>query len=685
MPQQNSFSLKSVPLIFLLIFGIFWKHCDSQVNREDEANKPPDGPGGDGGAFFAMRSCHRLLHGDTGEFFSPDYLCSNPPLWCNWTIQVDPAKRIHLHLEDLSSDDGCFLKEDQVHVDEPPGGFRGHKILQKCWREAKYTSSSNTLYVVVLIGGWPSPPYRGFYGRYQAFGPPVVYNPHEGFLETNRKSEPSPGLMDFNELVMDGEQMDLDLPELPSTGNTDFVYDYYGQYSGTAAELDHKDANTKIDENQPLELEFYNHIYPSKPAPTEAASTLGTSRSGRGAAPTPSDQSDSADPPASPQQQHGGQDQEPQPTTSSPITIQVDVEEDSTHPQEAAVPEEENPSDGENRTEVWEGPVPSEAPEPEDTEQTHPHPNMVEPLSDHRGNLNIRNHSEIPHLPGDHLFEVALEVNFRPDSEESWDILSGSLLLSVKTLISEQLKSLHTPLSMSTKRIKRLSTGVLYILWLQIAQQPGGLQVHKVVHSGLQGLIGTGIEVSEHHGKAVLISVSIADVNECGTQLVLCDVNADCLNQFGSYSCRCRPGFQDKSRLGSGGTVCADAKAAGCTSGLSAETKGVYVLFFLLSFLILVLLAAAGLLYHRHRRGAFLVRCHSSDSVSLPDNNNHHHHHGDSDLPPTPTCQGPQGGLASGEGALPGHRPAAAELQPAAAAAGRLHGVKGRREEVTIR
>lgn len=52
-----------------------------------------------------------------------------------------------------------------------------------------------------------------------------------------------------------------------------------------------------------------------------------------------------------------------------------------------------------------------------------------------------------------------------------------------------------------------------------------------------------------------------SDVNECDTQLVLCDANADCVDQFGSHSCRCRPGFQDKTRQGSGGTV--DAKAAG--------------------------------------------------------------------------------------------------------------------------
>lgn len=68
-------------------------------------------------------------------------------------------------------------------------------------------------------------------------------------------------------------------------------------------------------------------------------------------------------------------------------------------------------------------------------------------------------------------------------------------------------------------------------------------------------------EVIKNHLSRVCI-----DVNECGTQLVLCDINADCLDHYGSYSCRCRPGFRDESRLGSGGTTCVDVTAAGTLS-----------------------------------------------------------------------------------------------------------------------
>lgn len=164
-----------------------------------------------------------MLNSDSGEFFSPDYLCSNPPLWCNWTIQVDPGKRIHLRLEDLTLEEACSLKQDQIHVDEPGAQSGAHKVLQKCWQEAKYTSSSNTLYVVLLIGGWPDPPYRGFYGHYQAFGPPVVYSPQEGSIGRSKEPERSPGLSEFEPLV---NNVELE--------NDDLAYDYYDQQLATA-------------------------------------------------------------------------------------------------------------------------------------------------------------------------------------------------------------------------------------------------------------------------------------------------------------------------------------------------------------------------------------------------------------------------------------------------------------------
>ena len=35
----------------------------------------------------------------------------------------------------------------------------------------------------------------------------------------------------------------------------------------------------------------------------------------------------------------------------------------------------------------------------------------------------------------------------------------------------------------------------------------------------------------------------VADLDECNTHTYTCDVNADCVNTVGSYSCNCRAGY----------------------------------------------------------------------------------------------------------------------------------------------
>ncbi|KAK0140932.1 hypothetical protein N1851_022065 [Merluccius polli] len=594
---------------------------DEQVDKAD-------------GAFFALRGCHQVLRGERGEFFSPDYLCSNPPLWCNWTIQVDPRMRIQLYLEDLIQPDVCHLKEDQIHVDEATGYFGGHKILQNCWREAKYISISNTLHVVLLIGGQPSYPYRGVYGRYQAFVPTAVYKPLEKLKEHTRSSwvestateMPPSGERGFIEFLPESniekvESVLGERPALPSQENYDLVYDYYDQTSSLPV-VQHWEpgAPTEVDDTLrgPLILKEedglavrendhktslghgnYDGTLEELIALPNTAASIVTVRTGRKAGESGSDE-DVRSPqnsrllPRSPEAARRNaedmQSHESSFTTAVPQNISLPAE------HVTAVTSVEGSEQVEGNG-TWLDKTSESPPPSADQAPPHAHPNVVEQLSGHRTT--------------DHLFEVAVEVNFQHDPVEHWDRMARSLLLSVKALINKELEFLHTPKNMLSKRIKRLSAGVLYILWLQISEGATGPHIHTTVHAALQELIETSVKLQDSQGQAVIVSVSTADVNECGTHLMLCDTNAECVNVFGSYSCHCRPGFLDVSRLGSG-TACADAKASGCRSGPSAEvTKGVYVVFFLLSFLILTLLAAIAVMYRRHSSGTFLVRCHS--------------------------------------------------------------------------
>jgi len=56
----------------------------------------------------------------------------------------------------------------------------------------------------------------------------------------------------------------------------------------------------------------------------------------------------------------------------------------------------------------------------------------------------------------------------------------------------------------------RLNAGALYILWLQIGQGPGGVQIHRAVHSAMQGLLATGVNLRVNGMNAVIMSVSTA-------------------------------------------------------------------------------------------------------------------------------------------------------------------------------
>lgn len=39
--------------------------------------------------------------------------------------------------------------------------------------------------------------------------------------------------------------------------------------------------------------------------------------------------------------------------------------------------------------------------------------------------------------------------------------------------------------------------------------------------------------------------LSCDDINECSSDYPtrVCDMNADCINSYGGYDCRCKPGF----------------------------------------------------------------------------------------------------------------------------------------------
>lgn len=62
--------------------------------------------------------------------------------------------------------------------------------------------------VVLLIGSRPGAPYRGFHGRYQSFGPLVVYNPIEALPNSRQQSDLSAGPGDL--VLLDPDEKEDD-------------------------------------------------------------------------------------------------------------------------------------------------------------------------------------------------------------------------------------------------------------------------------------------------------------------------------------------------------------------------------------------------------------------------------------------------------------------------------------------
>lgn len=144
------------------------------------------------------------------------------------------------------------------------------------------------------------------------------------------------------------------------------------------------------------------------------------------------------------------------------------------------------------------------------------------------------------------------------------------------------------------------------------------------------------------------------DINECDAHMAMCGAHADCVNEFGSYSCHCISGYHQSSR-GPGGMTCEESKVSGkrnlCYTSLQKSClvgteslprlfldcswtssprvlKGVYAICSVLILLLLLFLVVVAFLYRRYHTGIFLPRCQKtsvSSTVETPaneDNNN---------------------------------------------------------------
>ncbi|NWT23106.1 AGRE2 protein, partial [Cardinalis cardinalis] len=87
--------------------------------------------------------------------------------------------------------------------------------------------------------------------------------------------------------------------------------------------------------------------------------------------------------------------------------------------------------------------------------------------------------------------------------------------------------------------------------------------VSLLLRSHLEELLGTSVGVE----KLQLVSLFVEDVNECQAGLGLCGEEAECFNGVGTYLCRCKKGYEDRSPTKSG-TLCIRAPRTGISTFL---------------------------------------------------------------------------------------------------------------------
>ncbi|XP_035391008.1 uncharacterized protein zgc:66455 [Electrophorus electricus] len=695
--------------------------------------------GHNGNAFYALRSCHQVLFGESGEFFSPDYLCSSPALWCNWTVQVPRGKRVQLYLEDLTPMYACHLKTDQIHLDESPVAAGESRILERCWGKARYTSITNTVHVVQLIGPNPSPPHRGFYGRFWAFGLP------ETFAETPAVSRTS-----VTEVMQEEEEMEIeetkDSSHEISTSKPPLPVEKVDSSLSKPLEVSH-DINSWTNElaatttgpweknfgeirrtrggaeNQdgasPSALHHNEFAFMESVSMTTGAqggitadeykqfSPDGTNNASHTSAPTymrthaytiAMTTSTSTSTTRVPTTEEANLVLT-SPSTVSTATYKNEVTHTGDDPAGAKMESRPGMEEGDDALPVEMllassgGTFQTGAKERDGSYgETRPYSSMT-PKPSHRlkGKAHpvqtVKNPPESPHLPGGLLLEVGMEIGLDHTQADGWDQIRNSFRGTVETMIQKELEDL-TLRSVSLKRAKKyvcrlrmvytedgqlalefeapihspwidtefnlgvfvwLSAGALFIAWVQLGENDEVSRTLGVLHSTLQGLRGRSISPhNKSHG--IVVSVSVEDIDECETQLVMCDVHADCVNEFGSYSCHCHHGYSP----GLGGAVCVEAAGRECIR--ATVPMLLYIICFLLCFLLALLLVVLCVLYRRYHRGAFLPRCQHgsicSDTAVANDVNNNRwgrgHKSSASPIPPPPpsrltksTCPAP--------------------------------------------
>ncbi|KAJ7345054.1 hypothetical protein JRQ81_001004 [Phrynocephalus forsythii] len=210
------------------------------------------------------------------------------------------------------------------------------------------------------------------------------------------------------------------------------------------------------------------------------------------------------------------------------------------------------------------------------------------------------------HNPGDLLFEIIFDVEYRGRIPPIGSSQEKTLIEIIKRQIRKKMK----PFSDKVKEIKlkeiirRSDTQIdgqtdpywMLIFWLHLT--PKNKNVFHLVHSQLENLSGTFMEAGK------VQTVVVTDVNECNSGIGLCGNEAICLNGYGTYLCKCKEDYEDRSEMKSG-TLCVRSPRSGLGSLYSFTEILVGTTVFFISALVVIISVLCTITKKRHTKKDF--------------------------------------------------------------------------------
>ncbi|XP_072189903.1 uncharacterized protein [Excalfactoria chinensis] len=484
--------------------------------------------------YFPVRSCHAIFQDRFGVFYLPLYGDIQANIWCNWTIWAGPQKHIVIYVQGFQSSEGCGKNQDKVIFQGVLSSVET-KVVYACHSQGTliFATQATAVHVLLLLRSDSlSSKYKHFEGRYYVFGD------YEAVSSSNGAVAPQEPLHEASKgrSWMKGITQGL-LPRLraslsPSAPST------AGKIQAEVASSEDKGQHLPdLVEDAWLGADLSEHGELQGETEMERSLAYGGTKgrepdkdvleapSGGGAGPE-------AELPAL---EVAEGDVELVPalvSTASPYS--ADVLASEAMPQgDRGVPSGDVLSPGQGHEELFD-------------------------LASVLASLENGTALQSLHHPGDVLFEVRTEIKHKDWIAPGGSELRRDLLESIRSHIQQNLKLPANRVSeIKLKEAKRTSNASLLLtFWLHLKPEERNMSLL------LRSQLGELLSASVGAGKLQLVSLLVEDVNECSSGVSLCGEEAECFNGVGTYLCRCKKGYEDRSPTKSG-TLCIRSPQSG--------------------------------------------------------------------------------------------------------------------------